>query len=62
MLTTFRLDQFLAFASQHKELHFLVTPIGCGIAGFDPEDIAPLFEGAKDMENVSLPESFWDEL
>ena len=55
-------DQFLAFASQHKELHFLVTPIGCGIAGFDPEDIAPLFEGAKDMENVSLPESFWDEL
>lgn len=55
-------DQFLAFASQHKELYFLVTPIGCGIAGFEPEDIAPLFETAKDMENVSLPESFWDEL
>lgn len=55
-------DQFLAYASQHKELHFLVTPIGCGIAGFEPEDIAPLFEAAKDMENVSLPESFWDEL
>lgn len=55
-------DQFLAYASQHKELHFLVTPIGCGIAGFEPEDIAPLFEAAKDMENVSLPESFWDKL
>ena len=55
-------DQLLAYASQHKELHFLVTPIGCGIAGFEPEDIAPLFEAAKDMENVSLPESFWDEL
>ena len=53
-------DQFLAYASQHKELHFLVTPIGCGIAGFEPGEIAPLFEAAKDMENVSLPESFWD--
>ena len=49
-------------ASQHKELHFLVTAIGCGIAGFEPEDIAPLFDAAKDMENVSLPESFWDVL
>lgn len=55
-------DLFLAYASQHKELHFLVTPIGCGIAGFEPADIAPLFEAAKDMKNVSLPESFWNEL
>ena len=55
-------DEFIAFASQHKELHFLVTPIGCGIAGFEPEDIAPLFVAAMDMENISLPQSFWDEL
>lgn len=55
-------DQFLAYAAQHKELHFFVTPIGCGIAGFEPKDIAPLFEAAKKMENVSLPKSFWDEL
>ena len=55
-------DQFLAYASQHKELHFLVTAIGCGIAGFEPEDIAPLFEAARGMENISLPGSFWDEL
>lgn len=52
-------DEFLAFASQHSEMHFLVTPIGCGIAGFEPEDIAPLFIAAKNVENISLPEEFW---
>lgn len=53
-------DEFLEYASQHPELHFLVTPIGCGIAGFEPADIAPLFLGAKNMENIFLPEEFWD--
>lgn len=53
-------DEFLAFAQAHPEWHFLVTPIGCGIAGFAPEDIAPLFAAAKDVQNISLPESFWD--
>lgn len=53
-------DEFIAFAKQHPDKQFLVTPIGCGIAGFEPEDIAPLFEGAKTVENISLPESFWD--
>ncbi|MDY5307079.1 MAG: transcriptional regulator, partial [Prevotella sp.] len=41
---------------------FLVTPIGCGIAGFEPEDIAPLFENACNVENIWLPESFWEVL
>ena len=53
-------DEFIIFAHQHPELHFLVTPIGCGIAGFEAEDIAPLFERAKEMKNISLPESFWE--
>ena len=53
-------DDFIAYAQQHPSLHFLVTPIGCGIAGFEPEDIAPLFEGAKAVKNISLPESFWE--
>lgn len=52
-------DDFIAFAKAHPEKQFLVTPIGCGIAGFEPEDIAPLFEGAKEVKNISLPESFW---
>ncbi|MCR4995308.1 MAG: hypothetical protein K6A32_08070 [Bacteroidales bacterium] len=52
-------DEFILFAREHPELHFLVTRIGCGIAGFDAEDIAPLFEGAKKIENISLPMDFW---
>lgn len=53
-------EEFLDFANRHPELHFLVTPIGCGIAGFEAEDIAPLFEKAKEMKDISLPESFWE--
>ena len=53
-------DEFIAFAREHKELQFLVTRIGCGIAGFDAEEIAPLFVEAKDVENISLPLDFWD--
>ena len=53
-------EEFIVYAKHHQELHFLVTPIGCGIAGFEAEDIAPLFERAKEMKNISLPESFWE--
>ena len=53
-------DRFIAFAQEHPELTFLVTPIGCGIAGYSPEDIAPLFAAAKTLDNVHLPESFWE--
>ncbi len=51
-------DQFIEYAEAHPEQHFLVTPIGCGIAGFRPEEIAPLFKKALTMNNVSLPKSF----
>lgn len=53
-------NDFLDFAKHHPEMQFLVTPIGCGIAGFEAEDIAPLFEKAKEIKNISLPESFWE--
>lgn len=52
-------DEFIRFAAGHPEKRFLVTPIGCGIAGFTAEEIAPLFAGARGLENISLPESFW---
>ena len=51
-------DEFIEFAKAHPELHFYVTRIGCGIAGFKDEEIAPLFTKAIGMENVSLPKSF----
>ena len=53
-------NDFLDFAKHYPEMQFLVTPIGCGIAGFEAEDIAPLFEEAKQIKNISLPESFWE--
>lgn len=52
-------NRFIEYAAQHPELHFLVTRVGCGTAGFNPEDIAPLFAKAKDMTNISLPHDFW---
>ena len=51
-------DEFIDFAKEHPELTFLVTRIGCGIAGFKDEEISPLFETAHDLENVVLPEGW----
>ena len=51
-------DNFIAFAKDHPEMKFLVTRIGCGIAGFRDSEIAPLFRDALPLENVILPRSF----
>lgn len=53
-------DKFTDFARDHGELLFLVTPIGCGIAGWRPADIAPFFRDARLLPNVVLPRSFVD--
>jgi uncharacterized protein (DUF1810 family) len=50
---------FSEYAKAHPDKHFLVTPIGCGIAGYRPEEIAPLFKDCKELNNVSLPAAFW---
>lgn len=51
-------DDFISFAKSHAELVFLVTRIGCGIAGFKDEEIAPLFAAALNIDNIILPETF----
>ena len=53
-------DEFIDFAKSHTELKFLVTRIGCGIAGFTDEEIAPLFKDAIEIENIYLPKSFYN--
>ncbi len=53
-------DQFIEFASSHPELKFFVTRIGCGIAGFTADEIAPLFVDAIDIPNIILPKDFVD--
>ena len=50
--------EFIRFAKEHPEYTFLVTRIGCGIAGFTAEQIAPLFHDALDIPNILLPEDF----
>ena len=53
-----KVQNFLDCARKHPELKFYVTPIACGIAGFRPSQIAPLFKDAMPMENVILPREF----
>ena len=58
--TAKNVNRFIKFAKEHQELGFYVTPIGCGIAGYTPLQIAPLFRKAIMLPNVLLPKSFWD--
>lgn len=37
---------FIAYAAAHPEWDFKVTRIGCGLAGFKDNDVAPLFINA----------------
>lgn len=39
---------FLDYAAAHPELQFLITRVGCGLAGYTEEEIRPMFEGAPD--------------
>lgn len=52
-------DMFIDFASDNTQFKFLVTEIGCGLAGLKVEQVAPLFERAMKVGNIHLPESFW---
>lgn len=51
-------DEFIEFAKEHPELTFLVTRIGCGIAGFTDREISPLFILAHKVENIVLPDGW----
>lgn len=53
-------DEFIELAREWDQTTFYVTRIGCGIAGFSDEEIAPLFDEAYDLYNVRLPRSFAD--
>ena len=53
-------DNFIDFAIVNTDKIFLVTEIGCGLAGLTPNQIAPLFTRAMDKDNIHLPARFWD--
>lgn len=52
--------EFVEFARANPAMSFLVTAIGCGLAGLEPRDIAPMFGGAS--ENVFLSSKLADAL
>ena len=56
------IQRFTSFAAGHPELRFLVTRVGCGVAGYSVSQIAPLFKECMLLENVALPSDFWDVL
>lgn len=53
-------DNFVDFAKSRQDLIFLVTEIGCGLAGLSPEDVAPLFADVLKLHNVRTPSKFID--
>lgn len=53
---------FLDAAAAFPDRVFLVTAIGCGLAGLPPAIVAPMFRSAMPMKHVRLPREFWTEL
>lgn len=51
---------FLVEAMEYPDTEFLVTKIGCGLAGYSETEIANLFKNKFIPENVTLPESFYN--
>lgn len=49
-------NAFISFACRHPEMMFNLTAIGCGLAGYKPSDIAPMFRHAP--PNVIKPAEF----
>jgi hypothetical protein len=55
-------DKFIEFAKGRPDLTFLVTEIGCGLAGLKYSDVGPLFREARDIDNIHLPQNFWNHI
>lgn len=53
---SFYVHIFLLFAEENSDMIFNVTAIGCGLAGYSPRDIAPMFKNCS--TNVKLPKEF----
>ena len=55
-------DTFIQFAKDNKHLTFYVVELGCNLAYFTVEEIAPLFKLAMKLKNIYLPQRFIDNL
>lgn len=55
-------DRFILYAKTNPQYIFLVTEIGCGLAGLNPSQVAPLFIEALGINNIYLPKRFINNL
>ena len=55
-------QRFTEHALEDPDHNYLVTAVGCGIAGYTPDEVAPMFMEAASLPNVYLPQCFWDVL
>ena len=55
-------DTFIQFAKDNKHLTFYVVELGCNLAYFTVEEVAPLFKSAMKLRNIYLPQRFIDNL
>ena len=53
-------DQFIDYAKYNPEQIFYLTKVGCGLAGFTINDIAPLFKDVINVKNIIMPIEFYD--
>lgn len=56
----FYILRFIEYAKIGAHLIFYVPKIGCGLAGYTPEQMAPMFKTCVNLPNVYLPQEFWD--
>ena len=50
------IDDFKIYAKNHPKITYFITSLGCGVAGYKVEEIAPMFKGIA--KNVIFPASF----
>lgn len=53
-------DSFVRYANAHPHYAFRVTRIGCGLAGYKPEQIRPMFSNCP--SNVELPGAWLEDV
>lgn len=53
-----QVNELWEFVRNNQDKEFFVSAIGCGLAGFKIEEIAPMFYTFLDFKNVELNEDF----
>ncbi|MBO4751964.1 MAG: hypothetical protein J5526_04335 [Bacteroidales bacterium] len=52
-------DEFVEYVKSHPMKRFLITRLGCGVAGFSDKQVAPLFDGLYNVKNAVFSWDWW---